>query len=72
MDASPQVIIPILFEEMKKRGMEHIPVVVGGIIPEKDEAIIREAGVKDVFRPYYPLEALPQRVEAIVAESAGK
>jgi len=65
MDASPQVVIEILFEEMKRKGIEEIPVVVGGIIPQKDETFIRALGVKAVFRPFDPLEKLPERIRLI-------
>lgn len=68
MDASPQVVIEILFEEMKQKGIEDIPVVVGGIIPQKDEIIIRALGVKAVFRPFDSLEKLPQRIRLIAQE----
>ena len=69
MDASPQVVISILFEEMKKKGIEHIPVVVGGIVPEKDEEIIRQAGVREVFKPFDPLERLSERIKIIALEA---
>ena len=72
MDASPRVVIDTLFDEMKKNEVENIPVVVGGIIPEKDEAIIRKAGVDEVFRPFDPLETLQKRIEAIALEAREK
>jgi methylmalonyl-CoA mutase C-terminal domain/subunit len=72
MDASPKVVIETLFDEMKKNSVENIPVVVGGIVPEKDEAIIRKAGVKEVFRPFDPLEMLQERIEAIALEAREK
>ncbi|MBU2548972.1 MAG: cobalamin-dependent protein [Proteobacteria bacterium] len=65
MDASPQVVIGILFQEMRQAGLEGVPVVVGGIIPEKDETLIREMGVKDVFRPFDPLDSIKERVLAV-------
>ena len=37
MDAAPKVLIPILFEQMTAEGILHIPVVVGGIIPQAEE-----------------------------------
>jgi len=69
MDASPRVVIEILFEELKKHHIENIPVVVGGIVSEKDEAYIRKLGVKDVFRPFDKLESLQERVKAVVQHS---
>jgi len=72
MDASPKVVIPILFEEMGKKGLADIPVVVGGIIPESDEKLIREMGVKEVFRPFDTFESIEKRVKEIGAEARNK
>jgi methylmalonyl-CoA mutase C-terminal domain/subunit len=33
MDAAPKILLPILFERMKEKGIDGIPVVVGGIVP---------------------------------------
>ena len=72
MEGSPKVIIPILLDKMKKRGIGDIPVVVGGIVPEKDEHLIKELGVKEVFHPLTPLEAIVERVKAIGSEYVTK
>jgi len=47
-------------------------VVVGGIIPKKDETFIRERGVREVFHPYTPLETVLARVRAIATEARQK
>lgn len=65
MQAAPKIVVPRLFEFMKDRGVKDIPVIVGGIIPEKDEMLIREMGVKAVFHPLTPLEILVSQVKAI-------
>jgi methylmalonyl-CoA mutase C-terminal domain/subunit len=69
MDAAPKVLIPILFEQMKAEGILNIPVVVGGIIPRAEEKIIKEIGVKEVFHPFSPLEAIADRIRELVAEA---
>ena len=69
MDAAPKILIPMLFDEMNQNGIEDIPVVVGGIIPKKDECIIKEMGVKAVFHPYNPLAMIMDRVGDIVEEA---
>jgi len=72
MDAAPKILIPILFDKMKEKGIQDIPVVVGGIIPEKDEILIKEVGVKEVFHPYTPLEMVVGRARAIAMEARAK
>ena len=36
---------------MRAEGLEHIPVVVGGIIPPEDALVLRQMGVKGVYTP---------------------
>ena len=71
MDAAPQILISILFDQMKAAGIAEIPVVVGGIIPRAEEKIIKEIGVKEVFHPYSPLETIVVRIKEIVADARG-
>jgi (2R)-ethylmalonyl-CoA mutase len=72
MDAAPKILISMLFDEMNQNGIPDIPVVVGGIIPKRDEFIIRAMGVKAVFHPYNPLAMIMDRVEGIVREARAK
>jgi len=37
--------------EMRKAGIEHVPLVVGGIIPFEDEQAMRQMGVRRVYTP---------------------
>ena len=37
--------------EMRKVGLEHVPVVVGGIIPYEDEQALRQMGIGRVYTP---------------------
>ena len=43
-------LVPDVLDELKKRGVE-IPIVLGGIIPPRDEVTLREAGVARVYTP---------------------
>jgi len=36
---------------MRERGMDNVPVIVGGIIPEGDENILRQVGVVRIYTP---------------------
>ncbi|MHA1164431.1 MAG: protein meaA [Alphaproteobacteria bacterium] len=36
---------------MRERGMDKVPVIVGGIIPEADENILRQVGVARIYTP---------------------
>jgi methylmalonyl-CoA mutase cobalamin-binding domain/chain len=69
MDAAPNILIQILFDRMKEKGIGDIPVVVGGIIPKKDEIFIKNLGVKEVFHPFTPLETVLEQVTDIAIEA---
>ncbi|MWD26750.1 protein meaA [Aquicoccus sp. SCR17] len=44
-------LVEALMERMRAAGLGHIPVVVGGIIPEADAARLRAMGVARVYTP---------------------
>ena len=69
MNAAPKILIPILFDIMKVEKILDIPVVVGGIIPQSDEAKIKDIGVKAVFHPFDTLEMIVEKIKTIVMES---
>ena len=65
MQAAPKIVVPKLLALMSEKGISDVPVVVGGIVPEKDEVLLRELGVKAVFHPLTPLEAIVSHVRII-------
>lgn len=44
-------LVPRVIELLKANGQSHVPVLVGGIIPENDIPVLKEAGVWKVFGP---------------------
>jgi methylmalonyl-CoA mutase C-terminal domain/subunit len=44
-------LVPRVLDAFQKRGLETIPLVVGGIIPEPDRAALLEMGVVALFGP---------------------
>ncbi|UWR38327.1 protein meaA [Sulfitobacter sp. W074] len=44
-------LVEDLMQRMTEAGMNHIPVIVGGIIPEADATRLRAAGVAQVYTP---------------------
>jgi len=56
-----------LRDELGKRGLHGIPIVVGGIIPESDREPLRQAGVAAVFGPESPLDAVVESVRALAS-----
>ena len=44
-------LIPRLLEALQARGLEAVPLVAGGIIPERDRPALLEMGVAAIFGP---------------------
>src|SRR5215211_2747767 len=44
-------VVPAVLEGLKAAGLDDVPVVVGGIIPDSDARRLRELGVARVFTP---------------------
>ena len=45
------VLVIDVLERLKQEGIGHLPVIVGGIIPDDDAASLRAAGVRHVYTP---------------------
>ena len=64
-------ILEDLTNLLKAKNMTKIPVIVGGIIPEKDFEIIRKMGVKKVYTPKdYDLNTIISDMSDFVEQSA--
>lgn len=49
------VLVPAVVDALRELGAGDVPVVVGGIIPERDHAVLRAHGVEAVFTPGTPV-----------------
>jgi (2R)-ethylmalonyl-CoA mutase len=71
LSGSHGVLVIDVLEGLRRAGLAHVPVVVGGIIPEDDAAKLAEAGVKRVYTPKdFDLNRIFGEITALVAESA--
>ncbi len=49
--ATDHLIVPKLMDALREAGMSDVAVIVGGIVPDQDEAVLLQAGVARVFHP---------------------
>jgi (2R)-ethylmalonyl-CoA mutase len=69
LSGSHRELIPAVLEAMRDAGVEKVPVVVGGIIPEADAAALREMGIAAVYTPKdWDLNRMMRDIVALVAE----
>jgi (2R)-ethylmalonyl-CoA mutase len=62
-------VVPEVVAGLREQGLDDVPVVVGGIIPEADAARLRETGVARVFTPkdFEITDVLGQIVDTVEA-----
>jgi methylmalonyl-CoA mutase C-terminal domain/subunit len=51
-------ICPRLMELLRQKGLEHVRVLVGGIIPDIDIPKLKEMGVAAIFLPGSPMQQI--------------
>jgi (2R)-ethylmalonyl-CoA mutase len=72
LSGSHAQLIPSVLAALRDAGVGEIPIVVGGIIPERDAAALREAGVAAVYTPKdWDLNQMMRDIVALVAERSG-
>jgi methylmalonyl-CoA mutase C-terminal domain/subunit len=67
--ATDHLLVPKLMKALKKAGLDYLPVVVGGIVPDEDEKKLKKAGVRHVFHPGASREEIVSGVAALAAEA---
>ena len=65
--ATDHLLIPKLMAAVRSAGLEHIGVVVGGIVPQQDEQELLTAGVSHVFHPGASLSEITQKMIRLAA-----
>ena len=67
--ATDHLLVPKLMRALKKSGLENVPVVVGGIVPDADERKLRKAGVREIFHPGASREEIVSKVAELAREA---
>ena len=63
-------LVSEIMKELKKNNISNIPVIVGGIIPIKDEKILKKNGVKAVYTPKnYQMKDIMSDIVSIVEDN---
>jgi (2R)-ethylmalonyl-CoA mutase len=65
-------LVPEILRGLKEAGLDDVPVVVGGIVPDADARRLKELGVAAVFTPKdYGITEIMREIVGIIRESAG-
>ncbi len=44
-------LFPLIVDGLKQKGLKHVLIVAGGIIPEEDVPVVKKMGIEAIFRP---------------------
>lgn len=67
--ATDHLLVPKLMEALHAAGLAHIRVIVGGIIPDEDEATLIAAGVSRIFHPGSKRDDIVSEIAKLAAEA---
>jgi methylmalonyl-CoA mutase C-terminal domain/subunit len=67
--ATDHLIVPKLVRALREAGLGHMRVVVGGIVPDAEEAMLLESGVTEVFHPGSTLDAITERIAVLASDA---
>jgi (2R)-ethylmalonyl-CoA mutase len=72
LSGSHMELVPEVLSRIRTAGMDDVPVVVGGIIPESDAAALEALGVAAVFTPKdYTIDDIMLRIVAEIRRAHG-
>jgi methylmalonyl-CoA mutase C-terminal domain/subunit len=63
--ATDHLIVPKLMAALREAGLAEVAVVVGGVVPDEDEATLLESGVARVFHPGSSLGEIEQYIRDV-------
>jgi methylmalonyl-CoA mutase C-terminal domain/subunit len=66
LSGAHMTLVPKVLKMLEERGAGDIPVGVGGIIPDEDEASLKETGISCVFGPGTPTEDIVKAIQDLV------
>jgi methylmalonyl-CoA mutase, C-terminal domain len=51
LSGAHRALVPLIRQLMDSQGLQDVPLLVGGIIPDADQEMLRAAGVSAIFGP---------------------
>jgi methylmalonyl-CoA mutase C-terminal domain/subunit len=67
--ATDHLIVPKLMAALRAAGLGHVRVVVGGIVPDDEEKLLVDSGVREVFHPGSTMDDITSRMREYAREA---
>jgi len=65
-------VFPLIVEQLKKKKLDNVLVIAGGIIPEEDQAAVQKIGIKAVFGPGTSTKDIAEFIKKTVSEKKAR
>jgi methylmalonyl-CoA mutase, C-terminal domain len=67
LSGAHMALVPRIMEELRQRGIDDVPVFLGGIVPKDDIPALKAMGVAEVFGPGTETQAIIAYIRQAVA-----
>jgi len=67
--ATDHLIVPKLMQALRAAGLGDVCVVVGGIVPDNEEKLLLDSGVREVFHPGSTMDDITTRMREYAREA---
>ncbi len=64
-------LFPAVIDALKERGAEDVAVFGGGIVPQDDISVLKQAGVREIFTPGVSTQAIAEWIRKNIQPRAG-
>jgi methylmalonyl-CoA mutase C-terminal domain/subunit len=71
LSGAHMTLFPAVINALKERGAEDVAVFGGGIVPQDDISLLKQAGVKEVFTPGISTQAIAEWIRQNIQPRAG-
>jgi methylmalonyl-CoA mutase C-terminal domain/subunit len=71
LSGAHMTLFPAVIQALKERGAEDVTVFGGGIVPEDDIQLLKQAGVKEIFTPGISTQTIIEWIREQVHPRAG-
>jgi methylmalonyl-CoA mutase, C-terminal domain len=71
LSGAHMTLFPAVISALKERGAEDVAVFGGGIVPQDDILLLKQAGVKEVFTPGISTQAIAEWIRTNIQPRAG-
>src|SRR5438874_4227167 len=69
LSGAHMTLFPRIVDELRKRGLDHVIVFGGGIIPDADIATLKQKGVSEIFTPGASMASITEWLERVLEAS---